>query len=64
VSLGHRLGLGIVAEGIESPDDLARLSRFQIAGQGYLFARPLSPSAAAEFREHAVKSIRRVAASA
>ncbi|HUP73483.1 MAG TPA: EAL domain-containing protein [Acidimicrobiales bacterium] len=52
VTLGCSLGLDIVAEGIETPADLARLTQLGIAGQGYLFARPLSSSAAAEFRRN------------
>ena len=50
VTLGRSLGLDIIAEGIETPVDLERLTKFGIAGQGFLFARPLSSSAAAEFR--------------
>jgi diguanylate cyclase (GGDEF)-like protein len=53
VTLGRSLGLDIIAEGIETPVDLERLTKFGIAGQGFLLARPLSPSAAAEFRKHA-----------
>jgi len=52
VTLGRSLGLVIVAEGIETPADLARVTQLGIAGQGYLFARPLSSSAAAEFRRN------------
>ena len=44
VSLGHRLGIEIVAEGVERADQADRL---QLMGcdfaQGYLFARPLKP---------------------
>jgi diguanylate cyclase (GGDEF)-like protein len=42
VHLAQRLGLFVVAEGIEDEEDLARLARFgHIAGQGYHFARPM-----------------------
>ena len=51
VTLGRTLGKAVIAEGIETADDLARLHVFDVAGQGYLFARPLSAHAAAEFRK-------------
>ncbi len=42
VTLGQSLGLAIIAEGIEKPSELERLRRFDhLAGQGYLFARPM-----------------------
>ncbi|HTC80901.1 MAG TPA: EAL domain-containing protein, partial [Acidimicrobiia bacterium] len=42
VRLAHTLRLGTVAEGIETPEQLAELSRLGCElGQGYLFARPL-----------------------
>ena len=44
VELGHRLGLRVVAEGVESMDGLAVLRSMQCDyGQGYLFSRPLPP---------------------
>lgn len=43
VELAQRLGMHVVAEGVETESDLRRLRRFgDIAGQGYLFARPMS----------------------
>jgi diguanylate cyclase (GGDEF)-like protein/PAS domain S-box-containing protein len=46
VGLGHTLGMGTVAEGIETEAQLARLREFGCdVGQGYLFANPLRPSA-------------------
>lgn len=45
VDMAHRLGLGIVAEGIEKAEQLAYFKRLQCAeGQGYYFARPMSPT--------------------
>jgi diguanylate cyclase (GGDEF)-like protein/PAS domain S-box-containing protein len=42
VSLARALGLRVVAEGVETPDQLARLRDVDCDGaQGYLFARPL-----------------------
>jgi diguanylate cyclase (GGDEF)-like protein/PAS domain S-box-containing protein len=44
VSLGHALGLGVVAEGIEEEAQLRALERLGCAfGQGYHFARPAPP---------------------
>jgi len=40
-AMGHALGLKIVAEGIENPEQAARLADLQCdSGQGYWFARP------------------------
>ena len=42
VHLAQHLGMFVVAEGIEDAEDLAGLAQFgHIAGQGYLFARPM-----------------------
>ena len=42
VSLGHNLGMDIIAEGIESKEQLAQLRELQCEyGQGYLFAKPM-----------------------
>jgi EAL domain-containing protein (putative c-di-GMP-specific phosphodiesterase class I) len=41
VKLGRALGLGVVAEGIETPLQLSRLRELGCdRGQGYLFGRP------------------------
>ena len=41
VNLGHSLGLSVVAEGVETPLQLARLREIGCdRGQGYLFGRP------------------------
>jgi diguanylate cyclase (GGDEF)-like protein/PAS domain S-box-containing protein len=47
VSLAHNLRLAVIAEGIESAEELGALRALGCEfGQGYLFARPLSVSAA------------------
>ncbi|RVT48070.1 EAL domain-containing protein [Rubrivivax albus] len=47
ITLGHALGKTVIAEGIETPDQLAQLRALGCGlGQGYLLARPLSPEAA------------------
>jgi diguanylate cyclase (GGDEF)-like protein/PAS domain S-box-containing protein len=44
VGLAHNLGLSVVAEGIERPDQLQALTALHCEyGQGYHFARPLPP---------------------
>ena len=46
VAMGKALGLEIVAEGVETPDQAAQLRALGCdKAQGYLFARPLSPDA-------------------
>jgi diguanylate cyclase (GGDEF)-like protein len=43
IELGHVLQLGIIAEGIERPDQLATLQRFGCdTGQGYLYSHPMT----------------------
>jgi len=43
ISLGHKLGLRVVAEGVENKESLALLSHFQCDyAQGYYLSRPLS----------------------
>ncbi|MBE9197067.1 EAL domain-containing protein [Synechocystis salina LEGE 00031] len=43
IELGHRLGLKIIAEGVESSEQLAVLKSMDCDyGQGYLFSRPLT----------------------
>lgn len=50
VSMGRRLGLAVVAEGIETPAELQRLQELgPLAGQGFLFARPMPASQAANY---------------
>ena len=56
VQLGKSLGLDTVAEGIEEPQQLAQLRAEQCdTGQGFLYAKPLSPQELSEFlRTHIV----------
>lgn len=42
ISLGHQLGMDVIAEGIETADQLAGLRRLNCNyGQGYFFSKPL-----------------------
>jgi EAL domain-containing protein (putative c-di-GMP-specific phosphodiesterase class I) len=44
IELGHNLGLQVVAEGVESHDDLDRLRGWGCdTAQGYYLSRPLAP---------------------
>jgi EAL domain-containing protein (putative c-di-GMP-specific phosphodiesterase class I) len=44
IGLAHGLGLRVVAEGVETADQLARLHELGCdLGQGYYFSRPLPP---------------------
>ncbi|MBF0482353.1 MAG: EAL domain-containing protein [Desulfovibrionaceae bacterium] len=49
INLGHTLGHGVIAEGIETERQLAKLKTLGCeAGQGFLFAKPLPAQAAEE----------------
>jgi len=42
INLAHALGLSVVAEGVETPDQLEVLASFDCdLAQGYLFSKPL-----------------------
>ena len=44
IALGHNLGIDVIAEGIETAEQLKYLQAMKCQyGQGYFFARPLSP---------------------
>ncbi|MBL8487028.1 MAG: EAL domain-containing protein [Rhodocyclaceae bacterium] len=44
-ALAHSLGLQVVAEGVETADQLARVAELGVdIGQGYFFSRPLDPA--------------------
>lgn len=50
VSLSHSLNLKVVAEGIETPHQLAKLTTLQCEyGQGYLFSRPIPDHSVIDF---------------
>jgi len=49
LNLANSLGIGVVAEGIETADQVDRLRQMQCPhGQGFWFSRPLTPPAAEE----------------
>ena len=55
LDLGHTLGLQVVAEGIESSEQLAQLRALGCErGQGYYFARPRNPAATGALLSKAV----------
>ena len=50
--LAHNLGIGVIAEGIETDDQLAMLQALDCElGQGYRFSRPLDAAAFAAFAQ-------------
>lgn len=50
IALAHSLNLTVVAEGIETADQLTQLAALQCEfGQGYLFSRPIDPSEFTKF---------------
>ena len=50
VTLAQNLGMDVVAEGVETPEQVAQLQALETDyAQGYYFARPLSPEDAAAF---------------
>ena len=49
LTLADDLGIGVIAEGVETEEQAARLRQMQCPlGQGYWFARPLNPDAAGD----------------
>jgi EAL domain-containing protein (putative c-di-GMP-specific phosphodiesterase class I) len=47
VSLAHNLGMRVVAEGVETPEQAERLRALSCqCGQGYFFSRPAGPGEA------------------
>jgi len=60
ITLAHNLGLSVVAEGIETREQLQQLRALGCElGQGFLFSRPQAPEAAQAFlRTHSVESLR------
>lgn len=50
VTLAGNLGMEVIAEGIETPEQLAMIQALECsAGQGYFFARPMAAEVATEF---------------
>ncbi len=50
VDMARALGISVVAEGIERPDQLAAVTALGCdIGQGFLFARPLDPASAVDY---------------
>ncbi len=50
ISLVHRLGLSVIAEGIETKEQFTLIRDLSCTyGQGYLFSHPLSPKVAEQF---------------
>ena len=48
VSLGHSLGMEVIAEGVETPEQLALLRALGCEyGQGFFFSRPVDGDSAA-----------------
>ena len=63
VILAHRLGMDVIAEGIEIPEEQNLLKQFGCEyGQGYFFAKPLSKESATElFEQNKTWEVRQVA---
>jgi diguanylate cyclase (GGDEF)-like protein/PAS domain S-box-containing protein len=50
IALGRNLGIKLIAEGLETPEQVAMLQTMDCdEGQGYFFSRPLTSAAAEEF---------------
>ena len=50
IALAHGLNLRVVAEGVETDEQLRHLSELDCEyGQGYLFSKPIDPTAFADF---------------
>jgi EAL domain-containing protein (putative c-di-GMP-specific phosphodiesterase class I) len=53
IGLGHTLGLTVIAGGVETPGQLAKLDQLGCDyAQGYLFARPRTASRVGELLGH------------
>ncbi|MDX2103932.1 MAG: EAL domain-containing protein [Alphaproteobacteria bacterium] len=62
VGLAHNLGMHVVAEGVEEPEQIATLQRMRCdAVQGYLIARPMSETALESFLQNNTYTQQRVA---
>jgi EAL domain-containing protein (putative c-di-GMP-specific phosphodiesterase class I) len=57
VAIGNALGLRVVAEGIELPDQLAAVQRLGCHSiQGFLFSRPVDPDRVMVLLEQQIRS--------
>src|SRR5690606_9602261 len=57
ISLAHNLQMRVVAEGIETDEQLQSLSHYGCDyGQGYFIARPLTPEDATQFLINSIKN--------
>jgi diguanylate cyclase len=57
IDLAHGLGLEVIAEGIETPQELAILQRLGCDyAQGYLLSRPLRPEQAFDWFSARIES--------
>jgi len=57
IDIGHNLGHGIIAEGVENAEQLALLQQLGCETvQGYLFSKPIEASAIQELLAHGFKS--------
>ncbi len=55
LALGASLGMKVIAEGVETPEQLARLRELHChQAQGFWFSQPLAPSAIGEYLSRAV----------
>jgi len=56
IAIGERLGLEVVAEGIEEPEQIGTLRELGCElGQGFLFARPMPQPALVEYLDEETK---------
>ena len=59
ITLAHKMGLKVIAEGIETPRQVERLVELGCEfGQGYYFSQPMEPKAALQFMRQQVASTR------
>ena len=49
VAMAHNLDMDVIAEGVETAEQLSRLRELKCKGQGFLFSRPLDAQAAEAF---------------
>jgi len=63
ITLGHDLGLEVVAEGVETRETYDQLARLGCdTAQGFWLSRPLPPAELTEWLAHLVKPIGEAAA--